>query len=511
MLTYNVQMRSWGMEVGAQGSLTPVTSVEKRANAIADRILAATEPWDVLCFNEVFDEDGREVLEHRLGTAYPNYVLKADADDRGVGALLVGRRVRLRHRLGPCGASRSASSAEPRCWRHGAEDSGLMLFSKLPFEQASGFRTRWPSSPGMSTGINASPTSPIVPYEDAVGGDKNAAKGVVYAQLELPDESLFNIMISHTQADPLDDIGKNKATRKSQFTAAMALLDSCLGGNTARKEILFCGDFNVQGMPDANGLRPEWTSLLGTPSTMLTKVLQDAWTFEQCPGRLLLGTTPLPDDCDPGITTHAQRLDYVLRPKPYPGRMVAPTHPHRPRRRPDLAHQPDDVHQRPSATVDRPARGGTVQHRQHRGEAGVQHRPPGEPVHLDTARRRDALVPHRRSRGLRVRDGQRLHPGLPRHLHQGRPVRSPTSPSSATPRRPRPRARPCTATPWPKPRSSSGYGSAQRHQRQLLPVLAPLHRHRPQGRHPADAQLAVPRRSAGGCATLLRQSGHGRE
>ena len=43
------------------------------------------------------------------------------------------------------------------------------------------------------------------------------------------------------------------------------------------------------------------------------------------------------------------------------------------------------------------------------------------------------------------------------------------------------------------------------------PVLTPLHRHRPQGRHPADAQLAVPRRSAGGCATLLRQSGHGRE
>ena len=84
VLTYNVQMRSWGMEVGAQGSLTPVTSVEKRANAIADRILAATEPWDVLCFNEVFDEDGREILEHRLRAAYPNYVLKADADDRGV-------------------------------------------------------------------------------------------------------------------------------------------------------------------------------------------------------------------------------------------------------------------------------------------------------------------------------------------------------------------------------------------------------------------------------------------
>lgn len=320
MLTYNVQMRSWGMEVGAQGSLTPVTSVEKRANAIADRILAATEPWDVLCFNEVFDEDGREILEHRLGTAYPNYVLKADADDRGVGALLVAAGSVFAIggalwgiALGLLGGVSLLSSR----W----EDSGLMLFSKFPFKGI-----RIPDALAQLAGITAGTTIPnvaFVPYEDAVGGDKNAAKGVVYAQLVLPDESLFNIMISHTQADPLDDIGKNKATRKSQFTTAMALLDSCLEGNTARKEILFCGDFNVQGMADANGLRPEWTSLLGTPSTMLTKVLQDAWTFEQCPGRPLLGTTPLPDNCDPGITTHAQRLDYVLRPKPYPGRMVA--------------------------------------------------------------------------------------------------------------------------------------------------------------------------------------------
>jgi hypothetical protein len=308
------------MEAGAQGSLTPVTSVEKRAKDIADRVLAATEPWDVLCFNEVFDEDGREILEHRLQTAYPNYVLKADADDRGVGALLVAGGSALAIggalwgiALGLLGGASLLSSR----W----EDSGLMLFSKFPFKGI-----RIPDTlaqlAGLSTGITI-PNVAFVPYEDATGNDQNSAKGVVFAQLELPDESLFNLMISHTQADPLDDIGKNKATRKAQFTTAMALLDSCLEGNTARKEILFCGDFNVQGMADSNGLRPEWTSLLGTPSTMLTKVLQDAWISEQCPGRALLGTTPLPNDCDPGITAHAQRLDYMLRPRPYPGRMVA--------------------------------------------------------------------------------------------------------------------------------------------------------------------------------------------
>ncbi len=320
VLTYNVQMRSWGMEVGAQGSLTPVTSVEKRANAIASRILAATEPWDVLCFNEVFDEDGREILERRLRAAYPNYVLKADADDRGVGALAVAAGsvfviggALWGIALGLLGGASLLSSR----W----EDSGLMLFSKFPFKGI-----RIPDALANLAGIPTGTTIPNVvflPYEDAVGNDENAAKGVVYAQLELPDESLFSVMISHTQADPLDHIGKNKATRESQFAAAMALLDNRLEGNTSRKEILFCGDFNVQGMLDNDGLRPEWTALLDSPSTMLTKVLQDAWTFEQCPGRLLLGTTPLPDDCDPGITAHAQRLDYVLRSKPYPGRMVA--------------------------------------------------------------------------------------------------------------------------------------------------------------------------------------------
>jgi hypothetical protein len=77
------------MELGAQGSLTPYTSVEERAKQICERILTRPEPWDVLCFYEVFDEDGRDVLERKLRTTYPHYVRKADADDRGAGVLEV--------------------------------------------------------------------------------------------------------------------------------------------------------------------------------------------------------------------------------------------------------------------------------------------------------------------------------------------------------------------------------------------------------------------------------------
>ena len=118
VLTYNVQMRSWGMEVGAQDSLTPVTSVEKRANAIASRILAATEPWDLLCFNEVFDEDGLEILDAGSARPSPTYALNADADDRGPA--IGRRRVRVRNRRS-LRELRSAFSAAPRCCPRGGK------------------------------------------------------------------------------------------------------------------------------------------------------------------------------------------------------------------------------------------------------------------------------------------------------------------------------------------------------------------------------------------------------
>jgi hypothetical protein len=322
VLTYNVQMRSWGMEAGAQMTLTPTTSVEERAKRITERIIAATEPWDVVCLNEVFDEDGRELLEQRLDGVFPHYVRKADADDRLVGALELSAGLKLPGvlwglALGLLGGVTLLGS----CW----EDSGLMLFSRFPFAQE-------PTPQALldvagQHGVTLPATLPVVaylPYEDAAGNDANAAKGAVYARLVLPDETPFHLMISHTQADPLSAIGANAGTRRKQLDAAMALLEQMLERpGPYEEEILFCGDLNVQGFPDADGLRPEWKALFDTPGSSLTDVLQDAWTFEQCPGALVVGSTPLPDDCDPGLTTQGQRLDYMLRPRRYPTRMVA--------------------------------------------------------------------------------------------------------------------------------------------------------------------------------------------
>ena len=47
VLTYNVQMRSWAMEAGAQGSLTPYENVEDRAKLISKRVLGSEWDYDV--------------------------------------------------------------------------------------------------------------------------------------------------------------------------------------------------------------------------------------------------------------------------------------------------------------------------------------------------------------------------------------------------------------------------------------------------------------------------------
>ena len=317
VLTYNVQMRSWGMEAGARKSLTPTTSVEQRAKLIAARILAASEPWDVVCLNEVFDEDGRDVLEQRLRGVYPNYVRKADADDRLVGALELSAGFLMAGSvwglaLGLIGGLTLLGSR----W----EDSGLMLFSRLPFAVEPTPQEVLDAAANLDITVPSTfPVVAYVPYEDAEGNDTGAAKGVVYARLVQPNEAPFHVMISHTQADPLDNIGEHSDVRRKQLDVATDLLERMLGAaGPYEEEILFCGDLNVQGLAAEDGLRPEWKERFDTPGSRLTDVLQDAWTFEQCPGRLVVGSTPLPADCDPGLTTHGQRLDYVLRPRPYP-------------------------------------------------------------------------------------------------------------------------------------------------------------------------------------------------
>lgn len=47
---------------------------ESRAEQLGAAVAEASEKYDIVAFNEVWDEDTRDVLEKKLGGTYPNYV-----------------------------------------------------------------------------------------------------------------------------------------------------------------------------------------------------------------------------------------------------------------------------------------------------------------------------------------------------------------------------------------------------------------------------------------------------
>src|SRR5262245_53508972 len=137
ILTYNTQLRSWGMEALAQETLFPTTSAESRAATIAKRILESPEDYDVVCLNEVVDDDARDVLRDALAAKYPNRVEKADVDNLAlqigtVAATPVGIALTLPIQ-GWLAAMGVAIAGFELFLSTKFEDSGLMIFSRLPF------------------------------------------------------------------------------------------------------------------------------------------------------------------------------------------------------------------------------------------------------------------------------------------------------------------------------------------------------------------------------------------
>ena len=109
-------------------TLTPTTSVEDRAKEDRGADHRIGEPWDVVCLNEVFDEDGRAILEQRLGASTPTMSSRQTLDDRLAGALELSA-------AGTGGRLDLGDRARPARWITllGSfwEDSGLMLFSRI--------------------------------------------------------------------------------------------------------------------------------------------------------------------------------------------------------------------------------------------------------------------------------------------------------------------------------------------------------------------------------------------
>jgi Endonuclease/Exonuclease/phosphatase family len=326
ILTYNTQLRSDGMEVLAQKNPFPHMSVEQRAVTIAKRILESAPDYDVICLNEVFDEDGRAIFEQLLLPAYPNAVLKAD---------LMKLEVRQQEPTGLFGVL----PLPPAPWSLGIgfdpvnifeilqgklEDSGLMFFSRFPFATVPPTPDLLPIFDGL--GLAHPSQVPVVlfcAYPDSDFDDSLASKGVIYARLRAPNERPLHLLMSHTQADSTGHIREHEDTRRKQFALVSDILVAMAGPPPFAEEVVFCGDFNVNGLAQHGAkANEEAIALFGHPASTWRKDMHDVWWWEQCPGEPS-PSNHMPPDCDPGMSAPGQRLDYFLRPAPFPGRLAA--------------------------------------------------------------------------------------------------------------------------------------------------------------------------------------------
>ena len=217
LMTFNVQMLPLIAAVGSGTSDDAVERAERVANAILD--LPTKEQPDVIAFNEVFSEDGRDKLQEMLA-AWGNMVVKID--DGGLD-----------------------------------EDSGLMLVSKLPFQTL--------------------PTGDVLYehfYEDSAGTDSKAAKAVGIVQVPRPAENttiaFTHLQASYTREDQYRDI------RVKQLDAVHSALAKVLGSDYEDwRNVIFIGDLNIRG--DAKASTNEWAATFKSSPSAFRKTFNDGW------------------------------------------------------------------------------------------------------------------------------------------------------------------------------------------------------------------------------------------
>jgi endonuclease/exonuclease/phosphatase family metal-dependent hydrolase len=314
ILTYNTQLRSWMMEVGWPPSLPPVDTAEERAAHIADNILASTAQYDIVCLNEVFDEDARAVLSKRLEVQYPYQVTKADL--LYTELLRPGLLHDISNTVFDLAFQPLLDVASLLALK--LEDSGIFLASRWPFELLA-VPQAIVDAIGVQQAADLFPDGLVavsfMTYGDCDGGfmaDCRSAKGVLWARIRRDQDHSFDIFASHTQADD-DAIEEHAEARDKQLAAAWKFVVERVGGPPFANPTFFLGDFNVpSGLAEDPPTDPpsEWQREFNTPGRPLTAQLADQWGTVQCRG----GGTGL---TDPGYTADVryqplrQRLDII--------------------------------------------------------------------------------------------------------------------------------------------------------------------------------------------------------
>jgi endonuclease/exonuclease/phosphatase family metal-dependent hydrolase len=313
ILSWNTQLRSWGMEMGFPPTIPPVTTAEERAFFIADKILASPSDYDIVGLCEVFDEEARLILRHKLRHRFPWIITKSDfgfiGTELGTPSLIDLPLQGMSFISGLVFNPLSILDYRP-------EDSGLMLFSRWPFATRGlvslppdvvALLQSGPLGSGIPTQV---PLVNFLPFSSTTGNDKFAAKGVLYARIDRDPWHTYHVFFSHTQADE-ERPEENAAERGQQMVEIEKFVEGSLGDVPVAHEVFLMGDLNIRGelSSDADTQR-EWAGTFRTPGRLLTEFLVDLWGRRQCTGKRGLR--------DSGFTASVsyepqeQRLDYIV-------------------------------------------------------------------------------------------------------------------------------------------------------------------------------------------------------
>ena len=231
-MTFNVQLLPTVPLTSSPGN-----EAKERALKVVQEILAIEprEQPNVIAFNEVFSEDGRDVLYNELKTLYPHVIQKLD--DCFIG-----------------------------------QDSGLMIFSKHHF---------------LNLAIN-NQNHYFESYTSSDDSDKLACKGFAIVQIET-NLGVLTLTFTHTQAYYKSE-NEYAPTRQQQLKQLGEGIAKVIGLPSAKNyywnNVVVAGDLNIRG--DKGATSTEWKETFETGTTVFTTKLCDTWrTYMKSPSASL--------------------------------------------------------------------------------------------------------------------------------------------------------------------------------------------------------------------------------
>ena len=265
---------------------------EERAVKVAEGIKAAAP--DVVVLNEVYSDEARDILVEQLEADYPHFVSYLHGDPPAEEEYLTGLDL-LQELLPP---PASVYAAEPL-------DSGLMLFSKVPFAPLA--ETHDDASMGFHAQSDGSDVDfdyvAFHAYDACAGFDCLSSKGVGLVALDTAGTPTY-VAFTHMQAEDEPGIRVDQYDEIADF-----LLEVIPEGEFSGSAIYLAGDLNTPGGS------AEWADIFDPGGSIFdfydcgnepvcdapyASTFVDAWGFETSPD-------------DPGLTSQGKRrLDYIL-------------------------------------------------------------------------------------------------------------------------------------------------------------------------------------------------------